>query len=344
MRICLLGDFSGNSDEGMKNVSRSIREGLSKQHDILPLNARNTVKKSSLISIRTFRPHIIHYLHGPTIRSLLILKMLKQFSGNKPKTVCSATKPYFSGAAKPFVKFLRPSLVLTQSAIWENCFVYRNFHAKFFPNGVDTLRFRPGSKSEKSMLRKKWGISPDDFVVLHVGHIRNNRNLEVLKKIREIPGLRVIIVGGTTNPADEGLKRELTAAGCVVFHRFIDDISEIYKISDLYVFPTKYNHARLPQSYNEIGAVDMPLSVLEAMSANLPVITNPFGALPRAFESGKGLYFCCEDEDFISLARKIMKRDFDDKVNTRGKALTVAWEKMIPILETHYQTLIEDLR
>ena len=38
MRICLLGDFTGNPDEGMKKVSNTIRERLLLKHDILSLN------------------------------------------------------------------------------------------------------------------------------------------------------------------------------------------------------------------------------------------------------------------------------------------------------------------
>ena len=141
------------------------------------------------------------------------------------------------------------------------------------------------------MIRYKWGISCNDFVVLHVGHIRSNRNLEVFKQLQKIPGLQVVIVGGTTNPVDEELENRLKFAGCKVFHRYIKDISNLYKMADLYIFPTKYRHDFYPQSYNETGAIDFPLSVLEAMACNLFVITTRFGALPRVFVEGKGLSF-----------------------------------------------------
>ncbi|MGB9880592.1 MAG: glycosyltransferase, partial [Anaerolineae bacterium] len=41
----------------------------------------------------------------------------------------------------------------------------------------------------------------------------------------------------------------------------------------------------------DTAAIEMPLSVLEAMSCNLSVITTPFGGLPDFFSEGKGLLY-----------------------------------------------------
>lgn len=342
MKICILGDFSGNPDEGMKNISSNIRERLHVHHDVLALNSRDVFRKTFLHNIRSFAPEIIHYLHGPTIRSLVILKIVKFLSGNKPKTVCSATKPYFSSVSQSILPLLRPDLILTQSLLWEEFFKDRGFQVKFFPNGVDTSKFNPVSRDEKFTLREKWGISCSDFVVLHVGHIRRNRNLEVFKQLQEIPCLQVVIVGGTINPADEALKGELISAGCLVYHRYINNISELYKMTDLYVFPTKYRHDRLPQSYDEIGAVDMPLSVLEAMSTNLPVIITCFGALPRIFDQGKGFHFCSNEEEMLCFTMRVMKCDSPSVLDTRKQALSISWEKIIPMLKGYYETLLKN--
>ena len=219
-------------------------------------------------------------------------------------------------------------------------FENRGFQVKFFPNGVDTSRFSPASRDGKSTLREKWGISYNDFVVLHVGHIRRNRNLEVFKQLQEIPGLQVVIVGGTTNPADEALKGELISAGCLVFHRYINDISELYKMADLYVFPTKYRHDRLPQSYDEIGAVDMPLSVIEAMSCNLPVITSRFGALQRLFQPGDGLHYAKDETDIIA---KVKNYSFKNVCETRQKVLPYDWNRIAVRIELEYQDLIRKI-
>ena len=139
MRIFLLADFTGNPDEGMKNVSRNIKNRLSLRHNILALNSRDVSTKIFLKKIRSFQPEIIHYLHGPTIRSLIILKLLKFLTGNKSKTISSATKPYFGNVTRRVLPLLRPDLILTQSLIWEELFKRNGFKIRFFPNGVDSF-------------------------------------------------------------------------------------------------------------------------------------------------------------------------------------------------------------
>ena len=44
MRICLLGDFAKIPDEGMRVVSRKIRNDLKYKNDILSLNTRDILK------------------------------------------------------------------------------------------------------------------------------------------------------------------------------------------------------------------------------------------------------------------------------------------------------------
>ena len=57
-------------------------------------------------------------------------------------------------------------------------------------------------------------------------------------------------------------------------------------MSDLYVFPV----------VNNTEAIDMPLSVLEAMSCSLPVISTRFGGLVDYFEEDTGFrYFNTTD-------------------------------------------------
>jgi len=337
MRICLLGDFTGNPDEGMKNVSRNIRDRLALKHDIMAINPRDILIRTILRNIRSFRPEIIHYLHGPTIRSLIILKLAKLLSGNNARTVCSATKPYFSKVTRHFLPLLRPDLILTQSLIWEEFFSRHDYKVKFFPNGVDTSKFSPATGDEKRKLRKKWGISYDKFVALHVGHIRKNRNLEVFKRIQKIPGLQVVIVGGTTNHANKALKDELVSANCKVYHRYIDNISDLYKMADLYVFPTKYDHKKLPESYNKVGAIDLPLSILEAMSCNLPVITTPFGALPRIFIEGNGLYYFQSVKELVAKLHEVKRKK---SVETRMMIKSYDWNYIIDKLDKVYEEIL----
>lgn len=195
MRICLLGDFTGNPGEGMKNISKTVRDKLALKQDVLALNSRDALKKGFVMSIRSFRPEVIHYLHGPTIRSLALLKTLKIISGNNAKTVSSATRPYFSKYSRWAIPLLKPDLILTQSSQFESFFKERGRRVEFLPNGVDCKKFAPVSETEKSHIRREFELPRDKKIVLHVGHIKANRKLEVFKKIQRIDSVQVVIAG-----------------------------------------------------------------------------------------------------------------------------------------------------
>ena len=340
MRICLLGDFTGTPDEGMKNISKTVRDKLSLRHNVLALNSRDVFKKGFVKSIRSFRPEVIHYLHGPTIRSLMLLKSLKAGFGNNVKTISSATRPYFSKYSRWAIPLLKPDLILTQSNQFESFFKERGCRVQFLPNGVDCKKFAPVSEMEKFHIRNEFGLSQDKKIILHVGHIKANRKLEVFKEIQRIDTVQVVIVGGTAQKSDDALKRDLQESGIKICHEYYEDISKIYKMADLYVFPIRDTDGTLPDTYNQVGAIDLPLSVLEAMACNLPVITTRFGALQRLFEPGDGLYYVEDEDDIIA---KVKNFSFKNVCETRQKVLPYDWDRILARIEMEYQDLIRKI-
>jgi glycosyltransferase involved in cell wall biosynthesis len=336
VRICLLGEFTGNPDEGMKNVSNTIRETLLLKHDLLFLNPRGLFKNRTINNIRIFHPEIIHYLHGPTIRSLILLKVAKCFSRSKPKTIVSATRPYFSRFSKWVVPLFKPDLVLTQSIRFENFFKEKGCLVEFLPNGVNCDKFAPASEKEKSKLRKRFHLPEHMKIVLHVGHIKANRNLKIFKEIQKIENIKVVIVGSITETTDERLKADLQKAGIKVFQEFYNDISQFYKMADLYIFPLEDAGNKIPTSYNQLGAIDLPLSVLEAMACNLPVISTTFGALTRIFDAGDGLLFYNTNVEVLEAINSALA---NENSNTRQKVMPYKWGRVIKQLERIYDKI-----
>ncbi len=337
MRICLIGDFSGTPDEGMKNVSRTTYEHLAARHDVLVLTARTIFKPAVLRRFLNFRPGIVHYLHGPTIRSLVLLKVMRFLVGREAQTVVSATRPYFSKFTRWLVPFLKPDLILTQSAKFERFFKHHGFRVAFLPNGVDCHKFAPVDPGIKERLRGKHNLPLDKKIVLHVGHIKPNRKLDLFLDIQKMPGVQVVVVGGTVERSDEELKRKLQAAGVKVIHHYLNDISELYKAADLYVFPIQDMGDALPDAYNRIGSIDLPLSILEAMACNLPVISTPFGALPRLFKPVDGLEFAPTRQAMVA---RVHAAEWAAPPRTRRLVLPLDWQRIIGDLEDRYRMLV----
>ena len=75
MRVCLLGEYNENLDEGMRKTSFYIARELSKYHQILPLDLRKVTSKSFWREFKDFNPQIVHYIHGASLKSFTLLKI-----------------------------------------------------------------------------------------------------------------------------------------------------------------------------------------------------------------------------------------------------------------------------
>ena len=60
MRICVLGNTYGSLDEGMNKLARRIYKELRKPNSVLFLNPRDSFTFAFWISIKSFRPEIVH--------------------------------------------------------------------------------------------------------------------------------------------------------------------------------------------------------------------------------------------------------------------------------------------
>lgn len=324
MKICILGNTTGNIDEGMKKITYNLSNELAKTNEVLVLNPLQVFSTDFWKSIRDFKPQIIHYVPGPSIKSLILAKTVSLYCKDA-KIVMSAPFPKLSEFSKRFIHLFKPDLMLVQSGNTEKMFRDKKFNTKFFPlSGVETARFTPASENTKNTLREKYNINKDAFVVLHVGHIKEGRNIQILKNVQEEKGNQVIIVGSTSAGLEASLHQDLKKNGCIVFSDYVENINEIYALSDCYIFPVidRYN------------SIEMPLSVLEAMACGIPVITTRFGALPQIFKEGDGLFFVENETDIKIVLQKIKKNNFE--IRTREKVLLFSWENIAKRLEEIY--------
>jgi glycosyltransferase involved in cell wall biosynthesis len=324
VKVCLVGPFNDSLDEGKRNVGRSLKVGLEPQ-DIKV----EKVDISSLIewrAIRTFRPDVIHFILTPTFLGVLTAKLAS--SAFPPaKTVISAVHP--SLRRSRLLKFFKPDLTLVQSQESNDLFQSMGFKTHFFPNGVDVLKFKPANKESKRHLRTKFKIPTEDFVVLHLASLRRKRNLDIFKRIQAEEGIQVVIIGREREAADKRLTDELREAGCLVWVRHFSRIEQVYQMSDCYVFPTIHKKA----------CIETPLSVLEAMACNLPVVSTRFGALPTVFNEGSGLFFAEKAEDIPQILLDV-KNEYRS-VETRGKILQYSWDTLTKDLIEIYEGLLE---
>ena len=325
MRICLVGHYTARPDNtgdlGTKHVGFEIARRVSERHETIEINIR---EPPSWRRAKPFQPQIIHFILGPSMLGLLAARLFTLYC-SEARTVLSAPNPDLG--FRRLGALLRPDLVLVQSHESESVFRNMGSDTLFLPNGVDVERFLPASPRRKMQLREKYGIGGESFVILHVGPIIKRRNIEFLANVQNANN-QVIVIGRM--PADKHLHQVLIDAGCIVLIDYLEQIEETYALSDCYLFPT-------PPA-NRAASIEMPLSVMEAMSCNLPVITTRFGALPRALEQGGGLVFVdCEDH----LLQEVDRVKEGLEVRTRDRVLPYGWDNVIGSLEEMYGEIAE---
>ena len=292
MKIILIGDFSGNFDEGLKNIAKYNYDYLKKKHNVEIINVKRKLSMKSIMGVIKFKPDILHYFTAPTYSAFILLKILHIFF-LKSKTLISAlhAKPsplLYNRALRFIVKlFLKPNLILYQNdpdfykGLGENIL--------YFPNGVNVNKFMQVDKKTKEKLRLKYGIDKNKFTILHVGHLSRKRNLEIFTKIQRLnKDFQTLIVAGTYIYQEYDLYSILKNAKCKIIVGYIKNIEEIYALSDCYVFPVPFGNS-----------INIPLTILEALSCNLPVISYNYPSL-SIFNEGNGIYFVKSQNDILS--------------------------------------------
>lgn len=290
MKILLIGDFTGIGNEGLTQVSKRIAAIAQSYNQTLTLNTKEVLKPKNLYKIIRFNPEIIHYVTGITIRSLIIAKIIKLICLNKPKIILSAVRVFLTPLQIKLIKIFKPNLILTQASKWENIFKKYGIPTKFLANPIDTDKFCIVDY-DKKLLREKYNLPEVKKIVLHVGHIKKNRNLECLLEFSEKfkkYNYQIVIVSSPFFKEDTELANKLRDAGFIIINGHIEKIEEIYNASDIYFFPVLgLGRNYYPKSYDEVGVIDMPLSVLEAISVGLPVVTTEIDSLYNLFELDK---------------------------------------------------------
>ena len=151
--------------------------------------------------------------------------------------------------------------------------------------GVDTEKFATSTVDKKEK-RQEIGVHEDALVLLSVGELNKNKNHEtVIRAVSKLnnPKICYVICGKGDL---EGQLRELVASlgmeRQVKLLGFRTDVSEIYQVADMFVFP----------SFRE----GLSVSLMEAMAAGLPVVCSDIRGNSDLIEDGKGGYLVKSDD------------------------------------------------
>ena len=149
---------------------------------------------------------------------------------------------------------------------------------RVIPNGVDTERFRRVSVEARNSLRRSLKLD-EEFVWIAIGRDHPAKDyltmLRGFAKVQErAPGSVLLLIGeGLLGGETESLARELNLGDAVRFLGMRNDVPELMSTADAYVMSSAWE--------------GMPVVLLEAAAAGLPIVATSVGGNPEVVCDGE---------------------------------------------------------
>lgn len=210
------------------------------------------------------------------------------------------------------------------------------------PNGIDPQLYRPPEDRAKLALRRKIGVPEDAFVGVYTGRLVRYKGLATLMNAfgdfsRAVPEARLLVVGEGGNDMhncnDE--LRDLVAAtrieDKVKFVGAVENVLEHLQLADCFLFPTE------DEAFG--------ISLIEAMSCGLPVVSTDVGGIADYLEDGdNGLIVEIGDSQGLARAMELLHSNprLREKLGSSGRA-TAAERFAQERIDSDYAELFESL-
>lgn len=190
--------------------------------------------------------------------------------------------------------------------------------------GIDTLAFSPCvlTKESRSSMRRSLGVHPGQQMILSVGELISRKNyktaIDIIAKLKNTQTRYYICGQGELRFEIEEYARLQGVGDSVVFLGYRRDIPQICACADVF----------LHTAYQE----GLPVAVMEAISAGVPVVASRIRGNVDLIEDGVN-GFLCEPDDAAGFADRI-RRILDDpslaaEFRTNGLEKMKSYDKSI---------------
>ena len=234
------------------------REGVSLLHCHTPMGAACARVAAARTGLRNviYTAHGFHFFDGAPKKNWLIYYPVEKFLSRYTDSLLLINREDYVRARKKF------------SAR----------HTDLLPGvGIDIEAVQRES-AESGGLREELGISPDKRVLLTAGEMIPRKNqallLEVLRRLNHLSLTLIILGHGKLQDELKAKARVLGVEAQVIFPGYRTDVFRFYGIADLFLFPSLQE--------------GLPVAVMEAMAAGLPVVASGVRGNRDLILPGKG--------------------------------------------------------
>jgi glycosyltransferase involved in cell wall biosynthesis len=189
-------------------------------------------------------------------------------------------------------------------------------HARLLRRAVDTKLFHPSKRD--NALRESWGVDADTPVVLYVGRIAPEKNLDLAVSTframqQKAPKARYVWVGdGPARAALQAAHPDFIFVGM----KRDETLAAHYASADLFPFPS------LSETFGNV--------ILEALSAGLPVVAYNEGAAREHLVDGvNGFRIASGDAEAFTAAAVTLAGNID-LIRSMSKAAVESVERLSP--------------
>lgn len=320
-----------------------------RQSGIYPLKALNIIKKWKLDIIHTHTEFSIGTF-ARLISKQFNIPLVHTYHTMYEEYIYYITKGYFDAASKKLVEYLTLFLcdktideliVPTQKAkelFKEKYKVKRDVHV--IPSGIDTTRFYKENVdlNQVSEIKKELNLKPSNFVILYVGRIAKEKNIDFLinnfkQVLKKIPKAKFVIVGDGPDiktlielTHKNKLDKNVIFTGRVAW----DDVPKYYALCD--VFTTA--------STSETQG----LTVMEAMGASKPVLAIRDESFELVITDKKDGLFFDNEKDFVDIMNQLYKDKtlrYEISKEARKTASKYSPEAYAKSVFTVYQSVVD---
>lgn len=286
MKMFKVGDFS------LPQFKRGIIAKTIKDADIVFTQTIGPIGGTAVKVARHYNKPLVAFIHS------IEWELVPRAMGT------SFLKKYGQIIAKHVARkmYNRCDLLIMPTQGTSELFLWNNIRTKsvIVHLGVDTKKFCPPTAESDTDIREQLGLLPEDIIIGYHGRIGREKDLITLLRAytrlqQNDRRLRLLIVGDGV----ESVKKQLASRQGVILAGAKNNPIPYLQIMDIYCMT----------SLTETTS----LSVLEAMSCGLPVISTEVGFIKSYIKNGyNGLFF--EKQNQYLLAKNIQRLVSDEKL------------------------------